>query len=165
MSRRISIYDVPHLVISSRESRSPDRQFYSPVCEKNFLFAPPRIREAKCPGQAGIALVINLPRPFLQVPLCDGGLLVTNGAVLAEDLQFASRAGFECGFQRSLTGLEDFESAAPVGEAGGFSAISLGGRTLAQGKRRSNALGDKSENPTRVPPGKSRLVARKKCRV
>jgi len=36
---------------------------------------------------------------------------------------------------------------------------------LAQGKSRSNVLGDKWENPTKLPPGKSRPVARKKCRV
>ncbi len=100
MSRRISIYDVPHLVISSREPRSLNDQFYSPVYEKYFhdqfyspvyekyfLFAPSPIREAKCLGQTGRAFVINLPRRFLQVSFCDGGLLSTNGAVLAEDLQ------------------------------------------------------------------------------
>ncbi len=87
MSRRISIYDVPHLVISSREPRSLGRQFYSPVYEKYFLFAPSPIREAKCLGHTGRAFVINLPRRFLQVSFCDGGLLSTNGAVLAEDLQ------------------------------------------------------------------------------
>src|SRR5438445_10677488 len=32
--------------------------------------------------------------------------------------QFASMAGFKCGFERSLTGLKDFESAAPIGTAG-----------------------------------------------
>jgi hypothetical protein len=64
MSRRISIYDVPHLVISSRELMSPDRQFYSPVCKKDFLFAPSPIREAKCLGQTGIACARNLPRRF-----------------------------------------------------------------------------------------------------
>ncbi len=37
MSRKISIHNVPHLVISSCEPKSPDRQFYSPVCEKYFL--------------------------------------------------------------------------------------------------------------------------------
>jgi len=77
---------VPHLVISSCEPKSPYRQFHSPVCEKYFLFAPSPIREAKCLGQTGIACTRNLPRRFLQVPLCDGGLLTTNGAELAEDL-------------------------------------------------------------------------------
>ena len=78
MSRRISIYDVPHLVISSREPRSLGRQFYSPVYEKYFLFAPSPIREAECLGHTGRAFVINLPRRFLQVSFCDGGLLSTN---------------------------------------------------------------------------------------
>jgi len=67
------------LIIESAQS--------APGLRRNhFLFTPSPIRETKCLGQSGIALCQKLPKRFPQVPLCDGGFLATNGAVLAEDL-------------------------------------------------------------------------------